>query len=175
MKATDLERWMHHRQLPKELRQGVCRCHKYKWVAIEGVDEEAILREFLTNKIQTKQYPHLNLVHKVPLFDQLDDRTLCAICERLRPALYTRGMHLFYEGDRVNDLLLIMRGHLHSYTTAGGQTRFFNSSTLGPHDSCGRSYSHGHLTCIMLASCPHQHVLSRPSLTWKDLPLEQMT
>ncbi|GAB4859232.1 hypothetical protein Ancab_010692 [Ancistrocladus abbreviatus] len=138
MKGTDLEQWMHHRQLPKELRQGALRYHKYRWVATQGVDEEAILRELPTNlRRQTKQYLCFNLVHKVPLFDQLDDRTLHAICERLRPALYTRGMYLVYEGDKVNEMLFIIRGHLYSYTTAGGRTGFFNSSTLGPHDFCG--------------------------------------
>ncbi|GMG98808.1 hypothetical protein Nepgr_000648 [Nepenthes gracilis] len=80
IKRTDLEQWMHHRQLPKELRQSVLRYHKYKGVATQGVDEEAILKALPRNlQRQTKQYLCLNLVRQVPLFDKLDDRTLDAI------------------------------------------------------------------------------------------------
>ncbi|GAB2275069.1 hypothetical protein Dimus_009838 [Dionaea muscipula] len=138
IKRSDFEQWMHHRQLPKELRQSVLRYHKYKWVATQGVDEEAIFTTLPTNlRRQTKRYLCLNLVRKVPVFHQLDDGTLDAICERLKPVLCTRGMYLLHEGDQMNEMVIIIRGHLYSYTTDGGRTGFFNSSTLGPNDLCG--------------------------------------
>lgn len=62
---------------------------------------------------------------------------LDAICERLRPALCTQGMCLVREGDPVNEMLFIIRGHLDSYTTNGGRTGFFNSCRIGPGDFCG--------------------------------------
>lgn len=74
---------------------------------------------------------------QVPLFDQMDDRMLDAICERLKPALYTHGTYLVHELDPVNEMLFIIRGHLDSYTTNGGRTGFFNCSRIGPGEFCG--------------------------------------
>lgn len=79
----------------------------------------------------------LSLYKQVPLFDQMDERMLDAICERLKPALCTEGTFLVREGDPVNEMLFIIRGHLDSYTTNGGRTGFFNSCHIGPGDFCG--------------------------------------
>lgn len=67
----------------------------------------------------------------------MDERMLDAICERLKPALCTEGTFLVREGDPVNEMLFIIRGHLDSYTTNGGRTGFFNSCRIGPGDFCG--------------------------------------
>jgi cyclic nucleotide gated channel, plant len=71
------------------------------------------------------------------LFDQMDERMLDAICERLKPALCTQGTCLVREGDPVNEMLFIIRGNLDSNTTNGGRTGFFNSCRIGPGDFCG--------------------------------------
>jgi len=44
VKRTDTEQWMHHRQLPPELRESVRKYDQYKWLATRGVDEEALLK-----------------------------------------------------------------------------------------------------------------------------------
>ncbi|XP_023512896.1 protein CNGC15b [Cucurbita pepo subsp. pepo] len=138
IRRTDTEQWMHHRQLPPELRQSVRRYDQYKWIATRGVDEEALLRSLpLDLRRDIKRHLCLDLVRRVPLFDQMDERMLDAICERLKPALSTEGTFLVREGDPVNEMLFIIRGHLDSYTTNGGRTGFFNSCRIGPGDFCG--------------------------------------
>lgn len=67
----------------------------------------------------------------------MDECILDAICERLKPLLYTAGTCLVREADPVNEMHFIIRGHLDSYTTDGGRTGFFNSCQLGPCDFCG--------------------------------------
>ncbi|XP_052176136.1 protein CNGC15b-like [Diospyros lotus] len=138
IKKTDTEQWMHHRQLPHELRERV-RCYDQKrWVTTRGVDEEAILRGLpLDLRRDIKRHLCLSLVRRVPLFDQMEEHILDAICERLKPVLCTPGTCLVREGDPVGEMLFIIRGHLDSYTTGGGRTGFFNSSRLGPCDFCG--------------------------------------
>lgn len=59
---------------------------------------------------------------QVPLFDQMDDRLLDAICARLKPYLCAPGTCLVREGDPVIEMLFIVRGRLNSYTTNGGRT-----------------------------------------------------
>ncbi|KAL7173684.1 hypothetical protein ACSBR2_033023 [Camellia fascicularis] len=138
IKRTDTEQWMHHRQLPPELRQAVRKYDQYKWVATRGVDEEALLKDLpLDLRRDIKRHLCLDLVRRVPLFDQMDDRMLDSICERLKPTLCTKGTFLVREGDPVNEMLFIIRGHLDSYTTNGGRTGFFNSSRIGPGAFCG--------------------------------------
>ncbi|XP_010542586.1 PREDICTED: putative cyclic nucleotide-gated ion channel 15 isoform X2 [Tarenaya hassleriana] len=138
IKRTDTEQWMRHRQLPQELRQAIRKYDQYKWVATRGVDEEALLKGLpLDLRRDIKRHLCFDLVRRVPLFDQMDERMLDAICERLKPALCTEGTLLMREGDPVNEMLFIIRGHLDSYTTNGGRTGFFNSCRIGPGDFCG--------------------------------------
>ncbi|XP_076894156.1 protein CNGC15c-like [Bidens hawaiensis] len=121
-----------------ELRQSVRRHDQYKWVATRGVDEESLLRGLpLDLRRDIKRHLCYDLVRRVPLFDQMDQRMLDAICERLKPALCTQGTCLVREGDPVNEMLFIVRGNLDSYTTNGGRTGFFNSCRIGPGDFCG--------------------------------------
>ncbi|KAJ1409227.1 RmlC-like jelly roll fold [Sesbania bispinosa] len=129
VKRTDTEQWMHHRQLPPELRESVRKYDQYKWVATRGVDEETILKGLpLDLRRDIKRHLCLELVR---------GRMLDAICERLKPALCTEGTYLVREGDPVNEMLFIIRGHLDSYTTNGGRAGFFNSCRIGPGDFCG--------------------------------------
>ncbi|KAK6936062.1 Ion transport domain [Dillenia turbinata] len=138
VKRTDTEQWMHHRQLPPELRDSVRKYEQYKWVATRGVDEEALLSALPAElRRDIKRHLCLDLVRQVPLFDQMDDRLLDAICERLKPALCPQGTFLVREGDPVSEMLFIIRGHLDSYTTNGGRTGFFDSCRIGPASFCG--------------------------------------
>ncbi|KAL5998330.1 Protein CNGC15c [Asimina triloba] len=138
IKKMDTEKWMHHRKLPLELQRSVRRYGTYKWIATRGVNEEAILQDLPTDlRRDIKRHLCLDLIQRVPLFEEMDDRTLDAICERLRPALCTSGTCLVREGDPLREMTFIIRGRLDSYTTDGGRSGFFNSSRLGPGDFCG--------------------------------------
>ncbi|XP_059429852.1 protein CNGC15b-like [Corylus avellana] len=138
IKKTDSEQWMRHRQLPSELRQSVRKYNQYEWVATRGVDEDALLKALpLDLRRDIRRHLCLDLVRRVPLFDQMEERMLDAICERLKPALCTEGTFLVREGDPVNEMVFILRGHLDSYTTGGGRTGFFNSCHSGPGDFYG--------------------------------------
>jgi cyclic nucleotide gated channel len=67
----------------------------------------------------------------------MDEIMLDAVCERLKLTLCAKDMFLVREGDPVNHMLFITRGHLESYTTDGGRSGFFNSIRLGSGDFCG--------------------------------------
>lgn len=74
---------------------------------------------------------------QVPLFANMDERLLDAICERLKPSLYTESTYIVREGDPVDEMLFIIRGRLESVTTDGGRSGFFNRSLLKEGDFCG--------------------------------------
>ncbi|KAJ7569912.1 hypothetical protein O6H91_01G099900 [Diphasiastrum complanatum] len=138
LKRGDAEQWMRHRRLPLELRDRVRRYEHYKWVATRGVDEQSIVQDLPSDlRREIKRHLCLELVRKVPLFNQMDDRLLDAVCERLKPALHTGGTYIIRECDPVKEMLFVIRGNLQSVTTNGGRTGFFNSGYLGPGDFCG--------------------------------------
>ncbi|KAI6669397.1 hypothetical protein NL676_004282 [Syzygium grande] len=138
IKRKDTEQWMHHRHLPPDLRQAVRMYDQYEWATTRGVDEEALLRDLPMDLCrEIKRHLCFDLVRRVPLFNQMDERTLDAICARLKPLLCTQNMYLVREGDPTEDMFFIIRGHLESWTTNDSRTGFLNSCRLGPGDFCG--------------------------------------
>ncbi|XP_061351501.1 putative cyclic nucleotide-gated ion channel 8 isoform X2 [Gastrolobium bilobum] len=138
IKRRDSEQWMHHRLLPPELRQRVRRYDQYKWLNTRGVDEESLVQSLPKDlRRDIKRHLCLNLVRRVPLFANMDERLLDAICERLKPSLYTESTYIVREGDPVNEMLFIIRGRLESVTTDGGRSGFFNRGLLKEADFCG--------------------------------------
>ncbi|KAF8400518.1 hypothetical protein HHK36_013817 [Tetracentron sinense] len=138
VKRRDSEQWMHHRMLPQDLRERVRRYDQYKWLETRGVDEENLVQN-LPNDLRRdiKRHLCLALVRRVPLFENMEERLLDAICERLKPSLYTESTYLVREGDPVDQMLFIIRGRLESVTTDGGRSGFFNRSLLKEADFCG--------------------------------------
>lgn len=67
----------------------------------------------------------------------MDERLLDAICERLKPCLFTEYTYIVREGDPVDEMLFIIRGRLESVTTDGGRSGFFNRTFLKEGDFCG--------------------------------------
>ncbi|KAI3524314.1 hypothetical protein L1887_02967 [Cichorium endivia] len=138
VKRRDSEQWMHHRLLPQDLRERVRRYDQYKWLETRGVDEENLVLSLPKDlRRDIKRHLCLSLVKRVPLFEDMDERLLDAICERLKPCLYTDNTYIVREGDPVDEMLFIIRGRLESVTTDGGRTGFFNRSLLKEGDFCG--------------------------------------
>ncbi|KAF2301528.1 hypothetical protein GH714_025516 [Hevea brasiliensis] len=138
IKRRDSEQWMHHRLLPQDLRERVRRYDQYKWLETRGVDEESLVQNLPKDlRRDIKRHLCLNLVRRVPLFANMDERLLDAICERLKPSLYTDETHIVREGDPVDEMLFIIRGRLESVTTDGGRSGFFNRGFLKEGDFCG--------------------------------------
>ncbi|KAG2665041.1 hypothetical protein I3760_16G111700 [Carya illinoinensis] len=138
VKRRDSEQWMHHRLLPQELRERVRRYDQYKWLETRGVDEESLVQSLPKDlRRDIKRHLCLALVRRVPLFENMDERLLDAICERLKPCLFTESTYIVREGDPVDEMLFIIRGRLESVTTDGGRSGFFNRSFLKEGDFCG--------------------------------------
>ncbi|XP_065848759.1 probable cyclic nucleotide-gated ion channel 5 isoform X2 [Euphorbia lathyris] len=138
VKRRDSEQWMHHRLLPPDLRERVRRYDQYKWLETRGVDEENLVQSLPKDlRRDIKRHLCLALVRRVPLFENMDERLLDAICERLKPCLFTDNTYIVREGDPVDEMLFIIRGRLESVTTDGGRSGFFNRSFLKEGDFCG--------------------------------------
>ncbi|KAK3130534.1 hypothetical protein QOZ80_6BG0494760 [Eleusine coracana subsp. coracana] len=138
VKRRDMDQWMSYRLLPENLKERIRRYEQYKWQETRGVDEERLLINLPKDlRRDIKRHLCLSLLMRVPLFENMDDQHLDAMCDRLKPALYTEGSCVIREGDPVNEMLFIMRGNLMSMTTNGGRTDFFNSYVLRDGAFCG--------------------------------------
>lgn len=138
VKRRDSEQWMAHRLLPESLRDRIRRHEQYRWQETRGVDEESLLRNLPKDlRRDIKRHLCLALLMRVPMFEKMDDQLMDAMCDCLKPALYTAESCIVREGDPVDEMLFIMRGKLLSVTTNGGRTGFFNSEYLKGGDFCG--------------------------------------
>ncbi|KAI3907058.1 hypothetical protein MKX01_027959 [Papaver californicum] len=138
VKRRDAEQWMSHRLLPEPLRERIRRYEQYRWQETRGVDEQNLLYNLPKDlRRDIKRHLCLALLTRVPMFEKMDEQLLDAMCERLKPVLYTEESYIVREGDPVDEMLFIMRGKLLTVTTNGGRTGFFNSENLKAGDFCG--------------------------------------
>ncbi|OIT22521.1 cyclic nucleotide-gated ion channel 1 [Nicotiana attenuata] len=138
LRRRDAEQWMSHRMLPDNLRERIRRYEQYKWQQTRGVDEDYLICN-LPKDLRRDVKRHLcwSLLKRVPMFEKMDEQLLDALCDRLKPALFTENSFIIREGDPVNEMLFLMRGTLLTITTNGGRTGFFNSASLTAGDFCG--------------------------------------
>lgn len=69
---------------------------------------------------------------KVPMFEKMDEQLLDAMCDRLKPVLYTKESCIVREGDPVDEMLFIMPSKLLTMTTNGERTEYLKAG-----DFCG--------------------------------------
>ncbi|KAL2318320.1 hypothetical protein Fmac_032196 [Flemingia macrophylla] len=138
VKRRDAEQWMSHRLLPDSLRERIRRYEQYRWQETRGVDEDNLISNLPKDlRRDIKRHLCLALLMRVPMFEKMDEQLLDAMCDRLKPVLYTEESYIVREGDPVDEMLFIMRGKLLTMTTNGGRTGFFNSEYLKAGDFCG--------------------------------------
>lgn len=87
--------------------------------------------------LQTSAKFCIGFLMQVPIFEKMDDQLLDALCDRLKPALFTEKSFIIREGDPVEEMLFLMRGTMLTMTTNGGRTGFFNSVHLNAGAFCG--------------------------------------
>ncbi|XP_004306680.1 PREDICTED: cyclic nucleotide-gated ion channel 1-like [Fragaria vesca subsp. vesca] len=138
VKRRDAEQWMSHRMLPEKLRERIRRYDQYKWQETRGVEEDELVRNLPKDlRKDIKRHLCLALVKRVPMFEKMDDRLMDALCDHLKPVLFTDDSFIIREGDPVDEMLFVMRGNIATMTTNGGRTGFFNCANLKAGDFCG--------------------------------------
>ncbi|KAE7999369.1 hypothetical protein FH972_003808 [Carpinus fangiana] len=137
-RIRQLEEWMARRLLPRKLRDRIRRSEEFTWKETRGIEEENLIRSLPKDlKRDIKRHLCLTLLRRVPLFYKMDGQLLDALCDRLKPVLYTEKSFIVREGDPVDEMLFIMRGNLATMTTNGGRTGFLNTADLKAGDFCG--------------------------------------
>ncbi|WOL12980.1 cyclic nucleotide-gated ion channel 4 [Canna indica] len=115
LRIRSVEWWMKRRNLPQGFRQRVRQYERQRWAAMRGVDECEMTRNFPEGlRRDIKYHLCLDLVRQVPLFQHMDELVLENICDRLKSFIFPKGETITREGDPVQRMLFIVRGHLQS-------------------------------------------------------------
>ncbi|EEF36596.1 cyclic nucleotide-gated ion channel 4 [Ricinus communis] len=115
LKMRNIEWWMRKRRLPPEFRHRVRNYERQRWAAMRGVDECEMIRNLPEGlRRDIKYHLCLDLVRQVPLFQHMDDLVLENICDRVKSLIFTKGETITREGDPVQRMLFVVRGHLQS-------------------------------------------------------------
>ncbi|KAG6406487.1 hypothetical protein SASPL_134090 [Salvia splendens] len=131
LRGRDVEQWMSHRRLPKNLRRQVRAAERFNWSATRGVNEDTLI-ENLPEDLQREIRRHLfKFVKKVRIFQLLDEPVIDAIQEKLKTRSYIRNTKILYPGGLVDKIVFIIRGEMKSTGEDG------NDSILSEGDVCG--------------------------------------
>ncbi|KAE9458152.1 hypothetical protein C3L33_09942, partial [Rhododendron williamsianum] len=115
LKMRNIEWWMRRRHLPTAFKQRVRNYERQRWAAMRGVDECEMIRNLPEGlRRDIKYHLCLDLVRQVPLFQHMDNLVLENICDRVKSLIFTKGETITREGDPVQRMLFIVRGHLQS-------------------------------------------------------------
>ncbi|XP_010268849.1 PREDICTED: cyclic nucleotide-gated ion channel 4-like [Nelumbo nucifera] len=115
LKMRNVEWWMRRRHLPQAFRQRVRQYERQRWAAMRGVDECQMIRNLPEGlRRDIKYHLCLDLVRQVPLFQHMDDLVLENICDRVKSLIFPKGETITREGDPVQRMLFVVRGHLQS-------------------------------------------------------------
>ncbi|XP_073125738.1 cyclic nucleotide-gated ion channel 4 [Henckelia pumila] len=115
LKMRNIEWWMRKRRLPMSFRQRVRNYERQRWAAMRGVDECEMTRNLPEGlRRDIKYHLCLDLVRQVPLFQHMDNLVLENICDRVKSLIFTKGETITREGDPVQRMIFIVRGHLQS-------------------------------------------------------------
>ncbi|KAK7244398.1 hypothetical protein RIF29_39219 [Crotalaria pallida] len=136
LKMRSIEWWMKKRHLPQGFRQRVRNYERQHWAATRGVDEYQLIKNLPEGlRREIKYHLSLDLVKQVPLFQHMDDLVLENICDRVKSLVFTKGETIAREGDPVQRMIFVVRGHLQSSQTLRDGVK--SCSMLGPGNFSG--------------------------------------
>ncbi|KAK8918403.1 Cyclic nucleotide-gated ion channel 4 [Platanthera zijinensis] len=115
LRMRSVEWWMKRKNLPHGFRQRVRLYERQRWAAMRGVDECEMVRNLPEGlRRDIKYHLCLDLVRQVPLFQHMDELVLENICDRVKSLIFPKGETITREGDPVQRMIFIVRGHLQS-------------------------------------------------------------
>lgn len=115
LRMRSVDWWMKRKNMPQGFRQRVRQFERQRWAAMRGVDEVGMIRDLPEGlRRDIKYHLCLDLVRQVPLFQHMDELVLENICDRVKSLIFPKGEIITREGDPVQRMLFVVRGHLQS-------------------------------------------------------------
>ncbi|ONH95218.1 hypothetical protein PRUPE_7G057700 [Prunus persica] len=120
MMNPDIDLWLHKNGLSdQKLKEVIMKNLHQKLEEHKEVDVENILSLLpIIHQRRIMCRLSLNLLRNVAMLENMDEQVLIAICERLKPVIYTEDAYIIREGEPLDKMLFIMQGTAWSYTTS---------------------------------------------------------
>lgn len=160
---------IHYRELHPELENRIKDYYTYLWKKRLGFDEKSFLAG-LPNDLKTKVALYLkkDVVKKIPLFKDVDQKFIEEIAIFLRPLILTPGDRVFEVGDEGNEMYFIVEGNLRVVSREGklltvlGKGDFFGEVALFKNETRNATVEAvGYCDLYILERKQFDHVLSK--------------
>ncbi|XP_052290344.1 uncharacterized protein LOC102627720 isoform X18 [Citrus sinensis] len=117
LKPREIEEWQPFQKLSKNLQQKVKKYKSYIRRKTDYIDVQNLLNN-LPNELRRELKRELcwNLLKKVQGFRKLNEVTLDALCDCVKPTFFTEHTHLIREGDPIDEMIFVVQGKLRTYT-----------------------------------------------------------
>ncbi|XP_006422165.2 cyclic nucleotide-gated ion channel 1-like [Citrus sinensis] len=130
LKVREIEQRMPFQKLSGNLQQQIKKYQQYVWRETKGVDVENLISNLPRDlRRNIKRELCLDLLKKVEEFKKLDEATLDALCDCVKPAFFIERAHIVREDYPIDEMLFVVQGKLWNYTSksrASGSARFNN-------------------------------------------------
>nr|XP_004289183.2 PREDICTED: cyclic nucleotide-gated ion channel 1-like [Fragaria vesca subsp. vesca]XP_011463625.1 PREDICTED: cyclic nucleotide-gated ion channel 1-like [Fragaria vesca subsp. vesca] len=157
LKRQEMESWRPFLSFPENLREQILQNIECKLQENILVDVHNFLPHLSMDlRKDTIRHLGMDLFKKCPAFDKWDRRLLDAMCDSLKPVIYTEESYIFQERGTVDAMHFIAQGRLMRLTTYGATTEAFLYRYLGYGDYCGEEL-------ITWAFDPHSSPIELPS------------
>ncbi|KAL6224892.1 hypothetical protein ACLB2K_003747 [Fragaria x ananassa] len=157
LKRQEMESWRPFLSFPENLREQILQNIECKLQENIPVDVHNFLPHLSMDlRKDTIRHLGMDLFKKCPAFDKWDRRLLDAMCDSLKPVIYTEESYIFQERGTVDAMHFIAQGRLMRLTTYGATTEAFLYRYLGYGDNCGEEL-------ITWAFDPHSSPIELPS------------
>jgi voltage-gated potassium channel len=110
-KLARLSSFVRRHKLPDELQRRIFDYYHYLWERGRDAEEADVVAD-LPGGLRTDVYLHLNrdIVENVPLFKGAGEALIRRVVEKLEPAVFTPGEHVFRKGDAGDQMYFIISG-----------------------------------------------------------------
>jgi hypothetical protein len=110
-KLARLSSFTRRHKLPDDLQRRIFDYYHYLWERGRDAEEIEVVAD-LPGGLRTDVYLHLNrdIVENVPLFRGADEALIRRVVEKLEPAVFTPGEHVFRRGDAGDKMYFITSG-----------------------------------------------------------------
>lgn len=108
-----LKAFSNFRNIPLGLQKKIRDYYVYIWKKRLGYDESVFISKLpigLQNEVSL--FLKRDILDKIPLFKEIDDRFLREMSLHLRPLVFTPGEYVFREGDKGNEMFFVIHGNL---------------------------------------------------------------
>lgn len=119
-KEDALNDYFTRRGIPEPLQERITDYYEYMWVTHSSNETGKLLQDLHESlRIELSVCENADLVAKVPLFRHIDENTLVAVVQCLKPRIYLPDEFVILAGDEGHDMYIVLRGLVNMYNYQG--------------------------------------------------------